>query len=220
MRLALTLAVVLAAVTNGRDGCGQTTTPPYDPCAGKACGESCAVCPPDARDCAETAELKACDPAGRCVSATPGLLCPVPDPCEGKVCGEECTISLPCHFATPPCLAPVQLGHCDLTGSCVPGDPGPCAPHPDCVGKACGDECNPCGPERVCPTLIPSACDRFGRCSGDVPGICYDPCEGKVCGETCTICPPGATDCAETMELKACDASGRCVSRTTPFVCG
>lgn len=48
----------------------------YDPCAGKACGDECRLCPPDASGCFETTELKACDPTGRCVSWTPGLACP------------------------------------------------------------------------------------------------------------------------------------------------
>ena len=91
--------------------------------------------------------------------------------------------------------------------------------HPDCVGKSCGDACNPCGPERACPTLVPSACDRFGRCAGETPWLCHDPCAGKACGEDCRLCPPGATDCAETMEIKACDANGACVSRTPELAC-
>jgi len=217
MRLAL--ALVLAAATS-RPGCDFRSPAPFEPCGGKSCGASCAVCPPGAADCAETAELKACDAQGRCVSATPDLLCPAADACAGKVCGDACLVSLPCHFAEPPCLAPQQPGHCDVTGACLPGDVGTCEPHPDCVGKPCGAECNPCGPDTVCPTLIPSACDRFGRCAGDVPGICYDPCEGKRCGDACTLCAPEATGCVETMELKACDTAGQCVSRTTPFVCG
>lgn len=171
MRLAL--ALVLASAVSSRPGCDPAPAPaPYDPCAGKVCGAPCTACPPDAKDCAETAELKACNAQGRCVSATPELACPVPDPCAGKTCGDECVISLPCHFADLPCLAPQELGHCDVAGACVPGDPGSCEPHPDCAGKPCGASCNPCLPERVCPTLIPSACDRFGRCGGDVPGIC------------------------------------------------
>jgi hypothetical protein len=48
----------------------------HDPCAGKACGEGCTRCPADASGCFETAEVKACDPGGRCVSWTPALACP------------------------------------------------------------------------------------------------------------------------------------------------
>lgn len=38
----------------------------YDPCAGKACGDPCTLCPPDAKDCAETAVLKQCGADGTC----------------------------------------------------------------------------------------------------------------------------------------------------------
>jgi hypothetical protein len=38
----------------------------YDPCAGKSCGDPCTLCPPDARDCAETAVLKYCGSDGTC----------------------------------------------------------------------------------------------------------------------------------------------------------
>jgi len=107
----------------------------------------------------------------------------------------------------------------DRTGQDVCAEGGVCAPHPDCVGKACGEDCNPCGPDRVCPTLIASACDRFGRCAGKTDWLCYDPCHGKACGDECRLCPPDATDCAETAEIKACDAAGRCVSRTPDLVC-
>lgn len=96
---------------------------------------------------------------------------------------------------------------------------GSCTPHPDCVGKACGESCNPCGPERVCPTFVASACDRFGQCVGDTGWICYDPCAGKACGDGCRLCPPGAAGCVETMDVKACDTGGRCVSQTPDLVC-
>lgn len=154
----------------------------------------------------------------------------------------------------------------DRSGGCVTEGTVTC-PHRDCLGKACGEPCNPCGPDDVCPTLIASACDLSGRCVGDVPGICtvtdcsdepcgtacaypchvdgscepssiplacdgnrscapvhswscYQPCAGKSCGEPCHLCPPDAADCYETLELKACDRVGRCVSWTPEFSCG
>ncbi|HZY04938.1 MAG TPA: hypothetical protein VFF02_15715 [Anaeromyxobacteraceae bacterium] len=48
----------------------------WDPCAGKACGADCHLCPADAADCAEAMVAKACDPTGRCVARTPALVCP------------------------------------------------------------------------------------------------------------------------------------------------
>ena len=216
--------VALLGVAASRGACERF--PAYDACAGKACGETCTACPPGATDCAETAVLKACDPQGRCVADT-GDLCGAVAACAGKTCGEPCTIDPPCRAATPPCMMPSVLGHCDTAGACIPGDPPPpgfCLPqgppHPDCVGKACGDSCNPCGPDATCPTLIPSACDRFGSCAGKVPWLCHDPCAGKACGESCHACPPPpeGEGCVETQELKACDAAGRCAS--APAVCG
>jgi len=41
----------------------------YDACEGKTAGDACAVCAPDAKDCVETAEVKACDAEGKCSSA-------------------------------------------------------------------------------------------------------------------------------------------------------
>lgn len=168
-----TRIALLALLATGAAGFTCDGLPPYEPCAGKACGESCTACPPGTSDCVETAVVKACDPQGRCDAWRPDL--------------------------------------------CAGSD----APHPDCAGKVCGDECNPCGPEEICPTLIPSACDREGRCSGDVPWLCHDPCAGKACGEACTACPPPpeGAGCFETAEVKACDAAGRCTSRTPELVC-
>lgn len=42
----------------------------YDPCAGKSCGDTCTLCPPDATDCGETAVLKFCGPDGTCGQTT------------------------------------------------------------------------------------------------------------------------------------------------------
>jgi hypothetical protein len=48
--------------------------PTYQPCAGKACGASCQVCPPADPNCVETAVVKACTVDGTCVPA--GYVCP------------------------------------------------------------------------------------------------------------------------------------------------
>jgi hypothetical protein len=44
----------------------------YDPCAGKACGESCRLCPPTDINCFEPAVIKQCNLAGKCNSDPPG----------------------------------------------------------------------------------------------------------------------------------------------------
>jgi hypothetical protein len=177
--------------------------PPYDPCAWKACGAWCRACAPWDKHCAETAVLKVCDPAGACVIQGTPFVCPgLPDPCAGLACGSECTISLPCHLATPPCEAPQQLGHCDLSGQCLPGDATTCQPSADCAGKACGASCNPCGTDQPCPTLFAAtACDPWGRCVTALPGLCA--CVDKACGESCDPCDglcshPYASTCEGT----------------------
>lgn len=205
MRFAWLLTLTLAAVAP-RSGCGDgpPVPSPWEPCGGKSCGAWCQLCAPSDPDCIETAVLKVCDPAGACVTHGTPFSCGMPDPCAGCACGGECVSSLPCHFASPPCEAPQLLGHCDLAGQCLAGDVGSCQPHPDCVSKACGASCNPCGPERVCPTLIATACDPWGRCTGDLPGLCA--CVGKACGDACDPCGGRCTH----PYASACDATHRC----------
>ena len=48
--------------------------PAYDPCAGKKCGDMCHLCPPDAADCMETAQVKQCSATGKCGAEAPA--CP------------------------------------------------------------------------------------------------------------------------------------------------
>lgn len=45
--------------------------PPYDPCAGKSCGQFCTVCDPEDPGCVETAVLKQCSREGKCVAGFP-----------------------------------------------------------------------------------------------------------------------------------------------------
>ncbi len=142
---------------------------------------------------------------------------PPPDACEGQACGEGCVIEPPCRAATPPCLAPSVLGHCDATGTCVAEGLPACPPVADCAGQPCGVLCDPCA--GMCMHPYASACDLWGQCVPASSWICWDPCAGKACGADCHLCPSDAVDCAETMELKACDPSGRCVSRASELVC-
>jgi hypothetical protein len=47
-------------------------TGPYDPCAGRECGETCHVCPPGDAECIETAVVKMCNANGECRPEDPG----------------------------------------------------------------------------------------------------------------------------------------------------
>jgi hypothetical protein len=188
---------------------------PWVPCGGKACGARCQLCAPGDEHCVETAVLKVCDPAGACVTEGTPFTCPaIPAACKGLACGSECTISLPCHFATPPCEAPQWLGHCDLSGQCLPGAAGACQPSADCAGKACGATCNPCGPGQVCPTFVATACDPWGRCVTALPGLCA--CAGKACGASCDPC--GGL-CSHPY-ASACDGTGHCRPVGRGVTCG
>ena len=60
----------------------------YEPCAGKACGESCTLCAPSDFDCFETDEIKACNLDGACVSDT-GDLCTSAGTLCGRINGGE-----------------------------------------------------------------------------------------------------------------------------------
>ncbi len=210
MRLAVAcFALLLLAMTSSsRGGCGKT---PHEPCAGKICGAACTDCAADDTSCAQTADLKACDPDGACIAAGT-FTCHPADACSGKTCGAECVIDPPCRSSMPPCMMPSLLGHCDDAGACVQ-DEVSCTPPPPpdpCAGKACGDSCNPCGTV-PCMTLVATACDRYGSCVPATPWLCYDPCAGKKCHDACQVCPPGPTGCAEAMCTKWCDGAGQCV---------
>jgi hypothetical protein len=80
-----------------------------------------------------------------------------------------------CPPDDPGCVETAEVKACDASGRCVSGGTVGC-PHPDCAGKACGASCNVCGPERVCPTFAPEACDRFGQCVTALPPpVCDGP---------------------------------------------
>ncbi len=214
------ILLALLGLAASRGECGST--PQYDACAGKACGEACTACPPDATDCAETAVLKACDPQGRCVPQVEGL-CGVAA-CAGKACGTDCVIDPPCRLAIPPCMMPSEVGHCDGDGACIPGDPPPpgfCLPESppwSCEGKACGESCGYCPPETdpvncPVPTFAPTACDAHGECVTAGEFLCTPAaaCEGKACGEPCDLCGGACMHPYAT----ACDYAGWCVPMTS-----
>ncbi len=108
----------------------------------------------------------------------------------------------------------------------TPSDPGggnsnengnTASPEDACAGKSCGDPCTTCT-EGPC-LLIAMSCDAEGVCGGGA--ACeepdeYDPCAGKSCGDYCTLCAPDDPDCAETADVKSCDARGQCVSGAPP----
>jgi hypothetical protein len=206
MRIAAA-AFALFALAAARGGCGSTGEAAFDPCAGKACLDSCTLCPPDDPSCVETAVAKVCDGAGRCVAETAGIACAVPDPCAGKACGQTCVIAPPCSFETPPCLVPVVAGQCDMGGSCVPGGAVTCNAVGSCMDQACGVPCQ----SMDCMMMGSCACDGTGMCASSTTLACMpaatDPCAGKACGDACDPC---GGMCGHPYAM-ACDPKGQCV---------
>lgn len=223
MRHAVTLALVLAATTASRQGCGRDRTlPAYDPCGGKACGERCTACAPDDPGCVETMELKACDRLHRCVSARDGM-CEASPSCAGMACGAACVIEPACVHETPPCAVASIIGYCSGDGGqCLTVPPLCPAPPPSwgCVGKACGDSCGVCpegtDPSRCpVPTFAATACDPLLQCVTVGTFTCSpeEACRGKACGAACETCPA----CMRPYAM-ACDGSATCVP--APVTCG
>jgi hypothetical protein len=91
----------------------------------------------------------------------------------------------------------------------------------DCRALARGESDPTCaGPGVRCfadPCLQKKAACQKGHCV-TVAATGHDPCAGKKCGETCKICPPSDPGCMETLEVKQCNAEGKCTS--LPPACG
>ncbi len=157
-------------VSDTGDVCGGEE--PYEPCAGKSCGDACTQCAPDDDDCFETEELKVCDPNGVCVSNTGDVCEAAYDPCEDKACGDECKLCAP---DDDDCAEDQVVKACNPEGQCVPIADGLCEGFYDpCADKVCGDECKLCAPDD--PDCIESqelkACDTGGKCVSDVGDLC------------------------------------------------
>ncbi len=132
----------------------------------------------------------------------------------------------------------MEIKVCNADGECISdtNDPALCEDYGDddeydpCDGLTCGDECSLCAPDDddCVETTEIKVCDADGECVSDTndPALCeddgdeYDPCDGLTCGDECSLCAPDDDDCAETMEIKVCNADGKCVSDTNdPELC-
>ncbi len=148
-------------------------------CDGKSCGDSCKLCPPGARNCFETAEVKACNAQGRCSGEAP-VCAPEPavdagsawTPCGGKACGDTCSV---CPPTDPSCVEAAVVKQCQPDGSCTPTAPVcEAAPYAPCGGKTCGQSCKLCPPgDPSCfETAEVKACDADGACRSDGTFTC------------------------------------------------
>ncbi len=82
----------------------------------------------------------------------------------------------------------------------------------ECVGFP--DDCN----ELTCACVAETICGDSGCHEVDGGVLCepapFVPCAGKVCGDPCSLCAPDDPDCTMTLEEKACNLEGECVSDT------
>jgi len=90
----------------------------WAPCAGKACGDYCFLCPPDS-DCSETGDTKYCTSTGKCTGGE-APVCndagpPAYQPCAAKACGEGCTLCAPDGSG---CAETPIAKQCNVMGIC------------------------------------------------------------------------------------------------------
>jgi hypothetical protein len=120
--------------------------------------------------------------------------------CDQLPCGTRCALE--------PHEPPQYDGYCDGLGSCRAEYP--CETYDPCVGKVCGDACDPCAPSdgNDCPEPFePFVCDPYSTCV-PAPVSCrpcelgdehclYDSCKelGLPCGSPCTLCHPEDPSC-------------------------
>jgi hypothetical protein len=203
---------------------------PYQPCAGKPCGEACEPCElgtSDA-DCPKNGVAFACDLAGQCAPAGASCGpcdygapdCPY-DPCLALnlPCGAPCNPD--CEPKDAACLAAASLV-CNGNHECRPELEVVCDPCVDAATQApklCGQECWACDatPWLACdrpfsPSGI-TVCDGQGACvppekATACPGG-WDACGGASCGTPCSLCDPLDAGCWPEQALQ-CNADLQC----------
>ena len=126
----------------------ECPAPAYEPCAGKTCGDSCAICDPSDPTCIETTVLKYCQPDGSCSPTLPTCKVDVGGvPCGQNVCGKrEFCCNASCGICAPIGGACIQIAcepaqRCDVTGD-PPVTTG-CDASQTCVLEACTNSIPP-----------------------------------------------------------------------------
>jgi hypothetical protein len=153
--------------------------PPYEPCAGKACGDSCTVCDPADPDCVETDVLKFCQPDGACSPLQP--TCSSPKVFCGGIAGIPCPGAGTC-FDDPSDDCDPRMGGADCGGVCECDVVGLCRfpGHWDGSPQVCG------------------CVDGGGSCGGNTCGR-----NQFCCNASCGICAPIGGACIQVV----CDAT-------------
>jgi hypothetical protein len=176
--------------------------PAYQPCANKACGDTCQLCDPNDSTCVETAVVKYCQDDLSCD--------PTPPPCIDPCAIVRCAAGSHCDGGA--CIKDVFCGGiagipCPGFGQCVDDPSDSCDPKNG--GADCGGLCE-CGPQTVFCIQgshfdpSPSVCS----CVPDTVG--GETCGGKSCGAgefccnaSCGICAPKGGACIQI----ACSAT-------------
>jgi hypothetical protein len=166
-------------MTGGTGGGGT-----YEPCANKACGDTCTRCDPTDRSCVEDKAVKYCDVNGGC-----GLNFPI---CENAGCksSSDCVTLDLCEICADGSAA-CPTSDC-VMGQCVTSFPT--CPATECMADSdCPVSKAPC---QTCPDgtmACPWARCEAGKCAAGIDSCGNtDPCKGLACGDLCTTCNPDA----------------------------
>ena len=170
----------------------------YDPCADKACGETCSICDPTDNDCMETAEVKGCNHSGVCEGGFDASLCAY-EPCEA---GDSFPASDGCNT----CFCPAE-GYTMET---------------DCTEEECGEACKSsaeCDESSFC-DFEGDTCGVWGQtgncvekpmsCVAGGPGACG--CDGNWATNSCELQAKGT----DHMQFGGCTG----IDPVALFACG
>lgn len=166
----------------------------YDPCAGKACGDTCTLCAPNDPECSETAEVKSCDANGTCTGGavqcggtctydgntyTAGQTFPATDGCNTCTCLDDGSVActeIACQQCGGIAQIPCNAGsYCNWPDGSCGGDDGlgVCAPIPEACDKNFAPVCGCDG------TTYGNACEAA---AAGVSVVFDGACDDKTCG--------------------------------------
>ncbi|HEY3235966.1 MAG TPA: hypothetical protein VGJ84_14715 [Polyangiaceae bacterium] len=168
-------------------GCTLIGCTSYNPCATKACGDTCTLCSPSDPTCLETAVIKFCDQSGACTEQAPNCGSSG-SPCTGLgYC--DCVTHTGCQAKTEPCF-------CNCDAQCPGTDPG-------CACFCGGGQYLGCEPSRTAVDSSTVACARStgDSCATDADCVATG-CGGEMCASktnmgisTCDCTAPAGVAC-------------------------
>jgi len=186
-----------AMSTGGKPSTGGTTsTSTYQPCAGKQCGDSCTICPPNSSGCIETAIVKTCSLSGECRVGT--QQCTTTSGGSSNVGGGSSSSSG--GSSSTATGSTCTLMECFRAVDCVAY----------CGGPVLSSSCCACAAGTFDDLGCTSSSGGSSSTGGTSSTSTYVPCAGKQCGDACTLCDPKISGCGETAVLKFCNLAGTC----------